>query len=117
MSVGSRIKSIRQSKGLNQEEFGLQVENAHKTLVSKWEKGQNLPNSQRLKRIAEIGGITLNELLYGKVGKVTTNNIKVNRLGKKYSIIIKEGNQERWLTLDKESVRELLSKLGSALDD
>lgn len=51
------------------------------------------------------------------VGKVTTNNIKVNRIGKKYNIIIKEGNQERWLTLDKESARELLSKLGSALDD
>lgn len=51
------------------------------------------------------------------VGKVTTNNITVNRIGKKYNIIIKEGNQERWLTLDKESARELLSKLGSALGD
>ena len=51
------------------------------------------------------------------VGKVTTNNITVNRLGEKYNIIIKEGNQERWLTLDKESARELLSKLGSAFND
>lgn len=117
MSVGNKIKSIRKENGLTQGEFGDKIENAHKSLISKWEKGQNLPNNERLKRIAELGGITVNELLYGKVGKITTNNIKVNRIGKKYSIIIKEGNQERWLTLDKESARELLSKLGSALDD
>lgn len=71
--IGKQIKSIRQSKGLNQEEFGLQVENAHKTLVSKWEKGQNLPNSQRLKRIAEIGGITVNKLLYGSLEQFAYN--------------------------------------------
>ena len=63
--VGYRINSIRNDLGLNQEEFGKKISNAHKSLVSKWEKGQSLPNNERLKIIAEIGGISVNELLYG----------------------------------------------------
>lgn len=51
------------------------------------------------------------------VGKVTTNNITINRQGKKYTIVIKEGNQDRWLTVDEDTARELISKLGSVLND
>lgn len=63
--VGERIKKLRSEKGLSQEEFGKLIKNAHKSLVSKWEKGQSLPNNERLKIIAELGGISVNELLYG----------------------------------------------------
>ena len=63
--VGRRINSIRKDMGINQEDFGKRIYDAHKSLVSKWEKGQSLPNNERLKKIAEIGGITVNELLYG----------------------------------------------------
>lgn len=63
--VGYRISSIRKDLGLNQEDFGKRISDAHKSLVSKWEKGQSLPNNERLKKIAEIGGISVNELLYG----------------------------------------------------
>lgn len=68
-SVGSRIKNIRQKMGLNQEDFGEKVDNdtpAHKSLVSKWEKGMSLPNNERLKRIAELGKLSVNDLLYGE---------------------------------------------------
>lgn len=63
--VGNRIKKIRSEKGMSQEEFGLLIKNAHKSLVSKWEKGQSLPNNERLKRIAELGEMTVEELLHG----------------------------------------------------
>lgn len=116
MSVGNRIKSTRKEKGLTMEEFGKKL-NTSKGAVNNWETGKNLPNNERLKRIAEIGGISVNELLYGKVGKVTTNNITINRQGKKYTIVIKEGNQDRWLTVDEDTARELISKLGSVLND
>lgn len=65
--VGNRIKKIRSEKGMSQEEFGLLIKNAHKSLVSKWEKGQSLPNNERLKRIAEIGNTTVDFLLYGSL--------------------------------------------------
>ncbi|SFE36758.1 helix-turn-helix domain-containing protein [Trichococcus pasteurii] len=63
--VGFRISSIRKQLGLNQELFGEKISNAHKSLVSKWEKGQSLPNNERLKIIADLGGITVDELLHG----------------------------------------------------
>lgn len=64
-TLGQRIKSIRQSKGLTMEEFGKFFDNASKGVISNWEKGSNIPNNARLKMIAQFGGISVNELLYG----------------------------------------------------
>ena len=49
VTIGKRIEQIRNEKGMSQEEFGSLIDNAHKSLVSKWEKGQSLPNNNRLK--------------------------------------------------------------------
>ena len=48
IEVGQRIKNIRLSKGMTLEEFG-KIFNATKGNVLKWEKGQSLPNPDRLK--------------------------------------------------------------------
>lgn len=66
-ALGQRIKSIRQSKGLTMEEFGKFFDNASKGVISNWEKGSNIPNNARIKMIAQFGGITVNELLYGPI--------------------------------------------------
>lgn len=66
MIVGSRIRHIRDTKGLTMKQFGeLFDPPASKGLVSNWENGYNLPNQERLKKIAELGGITVQELLHG----------------------------------------------------
>lgn len=64
--VGLRIKAIRQERGMNLEEFG-KLFNVSKSNVSHWESGNTLPNSERLKAIAKIGDMTVDELLYGKL--------------------------------------------------
>lgn len=65
--VGTRIKSIRISLGLTTQEFAQGfLQSASKGTVSKWENGHYLPNNQRIKEIASFGGITVDELLYGK---------------------------------------------------
>ena len=64
-ALGQRIKSIRQDKGLTMEEFGKFFDNASKGVISNWEKGSNIPNNTRLKMIAQFGGISVDELLYG----------------------------------------------------
>lgn len=52
--------------GLNMEEFGKKLTPpANKSLVSKWEKGKNLPNNERIKQISEIGDVTPYYLLNG----------------------------------------------------
>lgn len=63
-SVGARIKSIRKTKGMTLEEFG-KLFNASKSNVLRWEKGDNIPNNERLKQIAKVGDLTVNELQYG----------------------------------------------------
>lgn len=69
--VGSRIRDIRTRLGLSMAAFAEKIdqhESIKKTksgTVSNWETGKNLPNNTRLVRIAELGGISVNELLYG----------------------------------------------------
>ena len=78
--VGRRIFSIRQNMNLTLEEFGKIIgaskssisewENGKnlppaKSIVFRWEKGAMLPNKSRLARIAELGNMSVNELLYG----------------------------------------------------
>jgi len=71
-SLGERIKRIRIEYGDNLQRFGERVAKTMgipkdqapaDSLVSRWEKGKNRPNSERLKAIAELGGITVNQLL------------------------------------------------------
>ncbi|PCR98924.1 helix-turn-helix domain-containing protein [Lactococcus fujiensis] len=59
--IGQRIKTIRLNKGLTLEEFG-KLFGAGKSNVSKWEKGLTIPTPERLKQIAELANITVEEL-------------------------------------------------------
>jgi len=79
MSVGSRIKSIRKEKGLTMEEFGKLIGDVEKSSINNWEKGQNLPNRKRTKRIAELGGISVDELLGSNLNKIIGKKIYLIR--------------------------------------
>ena len=63
--VGLRIARIRDKHNKTLEEFGKLIDGATKSNVSKWEKGEVLPNRKRLKMIADYDGIHVNELLHG----------------------------------------------------
>ena len=65
IALGNRIKSIRLEKSMNLKEFGYYIDNTSDSIVSRWEKGKSTPNAKRLKLIANAGGISVNELLYG----------------------------------------------------
>ena len=62
--VGQRIKDIRLEKGMDQKQFAEMI-NATVSALSNWEKGRNLPNKERLKNIADLAGITVQQLLEG----------------------------------------------------
>lgn len=76
--VGERISNIRKKLGLTMELFGFKVLNADRSLVSKWEKGKALPNNARVKILAELGNISVNELLYGSFENYISNVILEN---------------------------------------
>ena len=67
-AVGRRIREIRISKACTLEKFG-NILKAGKSNVRKWEIGFTLPNKERQKKIAKMGKITVNELLYGNTKK------------------------------------------------
>lgn len=72
-AVGHRIKTIRTQKGLTMREFGKLIEEAAQSLVTRWENGTSIPNNERLKKIADLGGISVNELLYGDMKNFTSS--------------------------------------------
>lgn len=66
IEVGTRIRKIRQHLGWSMEKFASKIDDKAKSgTVSNWETGKNLPNNERLKRIAELGKITPEYLLSG----------------------------------------------------
>lgn len=74
--VGKRIKIIRQNLGLSMDEFAKRINSKAKSgTVSNWETGKNLPNNTRLKKISELGNVTIDFLLYGNsMTELTSDN-------------------------------------------
>lgn len=62
--LGQRIKDIRRSLELDQKSFADKIKSTVSAL-SNWENGRNKPNDLMLKRISDLGNISINELLYG----------------------------------------------------
>lgn len=65
MNLGEKINYYRKKKGLMQAELGAQLFVTRQT-VSLWENGQTLPSLDNIVRLAEIFGITIDELLSKK---------------------------------------------------
>lgn len=63
-AVGARIRKIRLEKGMTLEEFG-KLMGADKGIVSRWENGTSVPKAERLKTVAKLGDMTVEELLNG----------------------------------------------------
>ena len=59
---GNRVKSLRQSLGLNQIEFGKTL-NVTKQSVSNWENGNIQPSIDMLIKIAELFSVSIDYLL------------------------------------------------------
>lgn len=62
MTLGERIQKYRKMKGLSQEELGKLLHVSRQT-ISKWESNQSSPDIQSCKAMADVFGISLEELL------------------------------------------------------
>ena len=79
-TTGEQIKSIRLELGETLEEFGKRFNPpVHKGLVSLWENGRNIPHPKNLKTIAEIGGTTVEELVFTNLIGKRIKHIRVSR--------------------------------------
>lgn len=100
--LGNKIKNIRRSKGLTLEQFG-NIFDASKGVISNWESGRNIPNNDRLKKIAELGDTSVSELLHETTPefiKATVDEIQDDEI-KNY------GNQKYKLLYDPKQKKDI----------
>lgn len=57
-----QIKALRKAKGMSQEDLAVQLHVVRQT-VSKWENGLSVPDADVVLRIAEVLGVSVNQLL------------------------------------------------------
>lgn len=70
VALGKRILEIRKNRGETLEKFGNKFTyKVGKNVVSRWEKGLNIPDIERLMNIAYLGKVTVPYLLYGNIFK------------------------------------------------
>lgn len=63
--IGQRIKDIRSNLNMDQKTFANKLK-ATVSALSNWENGRNKPNDIMLRRIAELGNVSVAYLLEGK---------------------------------------------------
>ena len=61
IEIGAKIKSLRLSLGMTQEQLGTEL-SVSAQAVSKWESGTTLPDIQLLPEISVLFGVTIDEL-------------------------------------------------------
>ena len=71
--IGKFILQLRTERKLSQYQLADMVPISRQA-VSKWERGESIPDSSTLVRLSDIFNVTINELLAGKRLKV--NSIK-----------------------------------------
>ena len=60
--IGNRIKRFRKQKGVSQEKLAEEI-GVHRQSIYKWEKGERVPDSTYVQKIAAALGISCSELL------------------------------------------------------
>lgn len=65
MTIGDRVKKLRNEKGLSQEELAQKLGYKHKTSISKIESNNRRLTQPKIQAIAEVFGISPSELLLG----------------------------------------------------
>ena len=62
--LGQRIRDVRKGHGLTQGEFATHL-GVSQGLVSRWERGEQTPQSQAIARLAGLAGVSVGEFHYG----------------------------------------------------
>ena len=62
MTLGEKICALRAGKGLSQEDLAQRLEVSRQS-VSKWETGQSVPDLEKIIRLADLFGVSVDELV------------------------------------------------------
>lgn len=63
--ISYRIKTLRETRGLEQSDIAEKMGYKSQSTISKWESAKNLPNGRKLVQLAQILGTSTDYILYG----------------------------------------------------
>lgn len=66
--IGEKIKEIRLNRGMTLKEFG-NLFDAAESIVLRWENGTSLPSKSRLKKLADLTGVSVSEFVSNHTGE------------------------------------------------
>lgn len=94
-NLSEGIKRLRKELKMTQSEFGkLFTPPATKGIVSKWENGKSVPSNERLDRLSEITGLSVENLIFGSLkGSLAA---LLRRLFDFWEVLAKEDSNENW---------------------
>ena len=94
------LKTLRKNKGFTQEELAARL-NVVRQTVSKWEKGQSVPDSEMLVRLAEIFEVPVSQLLGGPIEQDSQPDALAEQLARiNEQLVIKNRRAKRiWTTI------------------
>ncbi|MBQ4591499.1 MAG: helix-turn-helix transcriptional regulator [Clostridia bacterium] len=113
MNIGKNITAFRKDAGMTQEELAGQI-GVSAQAVSKWETGVSMPDILLLPVIADVFGITVDEIYTGKKEQSEPNQIKhysFNELPEMLYQQLLETDSYAWESNTEEERKEWLAKL------
>ena len=59
IELGKRIKAIRKTKGMTQEELGLKIGGLQRSTIANWEIGRRLPSLKDIDSMSRVLGVSI----------------------------------------------------------
>ena len=78
MKFNEKLLDLRKKKGWSQEELGYKLDVSRQT-ISKWEAGQTTPELEKLRNLAKIFEISVDELINEEETKILGDDIATNK--------------------------------------
>lgn len=89
IKIGKFIQQLRKENNITQEQLGEKLF-LNSRSISKWERGENLPDIENIKKLSEIFEVSQEEIMNGerKKSKKEIRKEKIKSFVKKYKLII-----------------------------
>ena len=97
---GENLKTLRRNKGITQEELAARL-NVVRQTISKWEKGQSVPDAEMLVKLAEIFEVPVSQLLGARIEPGAQPDALAEQLARiNEQLVIKNQRSKRvWKTI------------------
>ena len=97
---GENLKTLRKNKGITQEELAVRL-NVVRQTISKWEKGQSVPDAEMLVKLAEFFEVPVSQLLGSRIEPEAQPDALAEQLARiNEQLVIKNQRSKRiWKTI------------------